>query len=70
VATRLAALGVLPDVIELILGHTRPKLQRTYQTHSFEREKRAALEAWSAELDGILRGKKKAPADVLVMRRA
>jgi hypothetical protein len=37
--------GVPPDIIDLILGHTLPKLQPTYQTHSFEREKRAALEA-------------------------
>lgn len=50
VATRLAAMGTLPDVIELILGHALPKLQRTYQTHSYEREKRAALQAWSDEL--------------------
>lgn len=47
-----------------------PKLQRTYQAHSFEREKRAALEAWSEELDAILRGRRKARAEVLVMRRA
>jgi len=51
VATGLQKLGISLQVIEAILGHvsgSRAGVVGTYQRHSFDDEKRAALEAWDA----------------------
>lgn len=50
VASHLAAAGVSSDVIEAILGHSRPLLVRTYQRYSPLREMRRALEGWENAL--------------------
>ena len=49
VATGLQKLGVSLQVIEAVLGHTsgsRSGVVGVYQRHSFDAEKRAALDAW------------------------
>jgi integrase len=56
-ASGLQRLGVEPHIIEECLNHTPPKLQRTYQTHDFEPEKRAALARWAVHVDAIVNGK-------------
>lgn len=56
VRTRLAEMGVSENVAEAVLGHTPPRLVRTYNRHEPVPEMRAALEAWSARLDAILNG--------------
>jgi integrase len=56
-ASGLQRLKIEPHVIEECLNHTPPKLQRTYQTHDFEPEKRAALARWAAHVDAIVTGK-------------
>ena len=53
VATGLQKLGVALVVIEATLGHTggsRSGVAGVYQRHSFDAEKRAALDAWGAHL--------------------
>jgi integrase len=57
VATRLSQMGTLDAVVEAVLGHTRPKLKRTYNRYQPIREMRVALDAWSSALDRIVRGK-------------
>ena len=64
IATGLAKLGVVEDIIERTLNHTRPgdRLLRTYNTYQYIPEKREALERWSRELTQTLGY---APTDVL-----
>jgi integrase len=60
VATGLQRLGVGLQVVESVLGHvagSRAGIVGVYQRHSFDVEKRAALEAWASEVDRIVIGK-------------
>jgi integrase len=69
VATGLQKLGVTLQVIESVLGHTggsRSGIVGVYQRHSFDAEKRAALEAWGAHVMALVDGK--ASGKVLPMR--
>src|SRR5262252_8880655 len=69
VATGLQRLGTNLQVIEAVLGHvsgSRSGIVGVYQRHSFDTEKRIALEAWAREVERIVDGK---PAKVLPLRR-
>jgi integrase len=69
VATGLQRLGINLQVIEAVLGHvggSRSGIVGVYQRHSFDPEKRTALEAWAREVERIVDGK---PAKVLPLRR-
>jgi integrase len=70
VATRLAQLGALDAIVEAVLGHTPPKLKRTYNRYQPVREMRSALQAWSAHLERIVAGQAAAAARVLPMANA
>jgi integrase len=64
-ATNLQRLGIGLQVIESILGHvsgSRAGIVGVYQRHQFAAEQRAALEAWSREIERIVAGK---PAGVV-----
>ena len=57
VATGLQKLGMNLQVIEAVLGHvsgSRSGVVGTYQRHSFDAEKRAALEAWGAHVSALV----------------
>lgn len=69
VRTRLAEIGVPENVAEAVLGHTLPRLVRTYNRHEPVPEMRSALEAWSARLDAILNGTTR-QAEVVAFARA
>jgi integrase len=69
VATGLQRLGINLQVIEAVLGHvggSRSGIVGVYQRHSFDAEKRTALEAWAREVERVVGGK---PAKVLPLRR-
>jgi integrase len=69
VATGLQRLGINLQVIEAVLGHvsgSRSGIVGVYQRHSFDAEKRTALEAWAREVERIVDGR---PAKVLPLRR-
>jgi integrase len=71
VATGLQKLGVNLQVIEAVLGHvsgSRRGVVGIYQRHSFDAEKRAALEAWGAHIIGLVEGR--APGKVVPLRGA
>ena len=56
VATGLQKLGVNLQTIEAVLGHTsgsRGGIVGVYQRHSFDAEKRAALEAWGEHVTSL-----------------
>ena len=57
VATGLQRLGVNLQTIEAVLGHTsgsRSGVVGVYQRHSFDAEKRAALDAWGAHVVALV----------------
>ncbi len=57
VATGLQKLGVNLQTIEAVLGHTsgsRSGVVGVYQRHSFDAEKRAALDAWGAHVASLV----------------
>jgi integrase len=56
--TGLGILGVAPHIGEAVLNHLPPKLVRTYDRNSYEREKRAALDLWAAHLMRLVKGEK------------
>ncbi len=65
VRTRLSTLPI-PDLVrELVIGHTQKGMHRVYDQHSYESEKRHALELWNAKLRTILNP---APNNVVPMR--
>src|SRR5262249_32581649 len=48
--TRLSQLGVLPVVAELVIGHQQQGISAIYDRHTYDKEKRAALQLWADEL--------------------
>ncbi len=57
VATKLAEMGFSIDVIGKVLNHAESGVTATiYVRHTYDREKRRALESWADYLDEILRG--------------
>jgi integrase len=69
VATGMQRIGIGLQVIEEVLGHiggSRAGIVGVYQRHSFDAEKRIALEAWARELERIVGG---GEATVVPMQR-
>jgi integrase len=53
----LQRLKIDPHIIEACINHLPPKLQRTYQTHGYEDERRTALARWAAHIEAVVNGK-------------
>jgi integrase len=69
-ATGMQRIGISLQVVEAILGHvggSRAGVAGVYQRHSFDVEKRIALEAWAHEVERIVSGKQ--AAIVAMVRR-
>jgi integrase len=56
-ASGLQRLKIEPHIVDACINHLPPKLQRTYQTHDYEAEKRTALDRWAVHVDAIVNGK-------------
>lgn len=70
-ATGLQRLGVRFEVTEAVLNHvsgSRSGITGIYQLHGWGPEKRAALDAWAAHIEGLLNPADKA-ANVVPLRR-
>ena len=50
VETRMAALGIVQEHRDAVLGHAKPGLQKTYNKHDYLAEKREALARYAAHL--------------------
>ncbi|TCO83000.1 integrase [Plasticicumulans lactativorans] len=48
--TGLAVLGIPHEIAERVVGHAQDRITATYNQHSYDREKRAALDAWGRRL--------------------
>jgi integrase len=64
-ASHMTSIGISRLVVSKILNHAEPGVTAVYDRHSYDREKRAALDAWSARLEEIIGGSSNAPLDCL-----
>ena len=67
-ASRMASAGVPRLVIGKVLNHAEPSVTAVYDRHSYDAEKRQALETWASALHAILSGEPKG-ANVVPLRR-
>jgi integrase len=68
VRTRLSELGIAPFIGELVLAHTQQGVAKVYDLHRYDKEKRAALEAWEEKLLSIVAPEPE-PAKVVPLRK-
>jgi integrase len=59
-ASQMTAMGIPRLVVSKILNHADREITGVYDRHTYDAEKRHALESWAAHLEGILSGKPKA----------
>ena len=52
--SRMAALGIVQEHRDAVLGHAKPGLQKTYNKFSYDLEKREALTAYADHLMGVV----------------
>lgn len=67
VGTRLSALGFNRLIIDKVLNHKDNTVGGIYDRHSYDREKRQALEAWAREVDSLVT--RQTPDNVVRLRR-
>jgi integrase len=53
-ASHMTSIGISRLVVSKILNHAEPGITAVYDRHSYDREKRAALDAWGARLGQIV----------------
>ena len=68
-ASYMASAGISRLVISKILNHVDKGVTAVYDRHSYDAEKRTALETWARTLAGILKQKKQRSADVVPIGR-
>ena len=66
-ASHMTSIGISRLVVSKILNHAEPGITAVYDRHSYDHEKRAALNAWGARLDEIVGARSERPK-VLRMR--
>jgi hypothetical protein len=54
----MTAMGISRLVVSKILNHVESGITAVYDRHSYDQEKRKALNAWGRKLDTIIKGKK------------
>ena len=57
-ASHIASMGFSRLVISKVLNHVESGVTAVYDRHSYDKEKRTALNAWSQKLTDILKGRK------------
>ena len=63
--TGLARLGIVEEIAERAIGHSRSKLEQTYNVHEYRNEKAEALQRWADHVMGIVMAE---PAKVVPLR--
>lgn len=66
-ASYMTSMGISRLVVSKILNHVEQGITRVYDRHSYDQEKRLALDKWSSKLNHILTGRK---AHVIQFARA
>ncbi len=57
-ASGMTSLGIPRLVVGKVLNHVDSSVTATYDRHTYDQEKRHALDAWAAHLEGLLSGKR------------
>ena len=57
VATRMAELGIMEEIIDRVLYHSRRGIIRVYNHYAYDKEIKGALEAWERKLKSVITGK-------------
>ena len=52
--TGMARMKIAYEVRERVVGHALPKLEKTYNLHDYQDEKRLAMEKWEREIERIV----------------
>lgn len=65
-ASHMTQAGVSVVVVDKVLNHVVQGVRAVYDRHSYDREKRHALETWARKLDALITGK---TADVIAFAR-
>ena len=68
VKSNLAALDVEDNISELVLGHGKKGLSKTYDVYKYEKQMRVALNLWSARISEIVTPRPPAPDNVVPLR--
>ena len=53
-ASHMTSIGISRLVVSKILNHAEPGITAVYDRHSYDREKRAALDIWGARLEEVI----------------
>lgn len=69
-ASHMTGMGISRLVVGKLLNHSEPGVTAVYDRHSYDAEKRHALELWNRALDRIAAGKKRKPSNVVNIERA
>jgi integrase len=68
-ASHMTSIGISRFIVARVLNHAEHGVTAVYDRHSYDREKRQALDAWARRLDEIISGKQQ-PSNVEELRRA
>jgi integrase len=66
-ASHMTSIGISRLVVSKILNHAEPGITAVYDRHSYDREKRTALNAWGERLEEII-GKGREPSKIVSLR--
>ena len=66
----MTGMGVSRLTVSKILNHAERGVTAVYDRHSYDAEKRQALEAWAMRLEEIIAGEKHADTKVVPLRPA
>jgi integrase len=67
-ASFMASMGISRLVISKVLNHAEQGVTAVYDRHTYDREKRQALDAWSTQLEAIVAGQRNSAKNVVQMR--
>ena len=54
-ATFMSQIGIMDEIIDAVLNHTKQGIIRTYNLNRYDKEKQMALETWERKLNSIIR---------------
>lgn len=63
-ASHMTSIGISRLVVSKILNHAEPGVTAVYDRHSYDHEKRAALDLWGARLEEIISARVERTRDV------
>jgi integrase len=69
-ASHMTSMGISRLVVSKVLNHAEPGVTAVYDRHSYDGEKRAALDAWGNRVEEITTGREAVTPNVVALRTA